>query len=305
MTANVEFRKLESKLRVASLEKDKIKILEALLEIDPSYPGLSAKRTGYREMLENLKRKKDFSKRGPNQEEIYALPSFALRNLIVGTPNAGKSTLLNRITGSNAAVADYPYTTFKPEIGMLVHGDINIQLVDLPAINEGDYEMQPKKYELIRSGRGLALVVKEEKEIREVLQELTKAGMKLLPPADLFGRERERETKAGFVIYRGEIPKYTGLPLINFEDEQAIRNEFYNCLGVVRVYPIVKGRKDETPFVLESFDTSVDAFARKIDKNYRQRFSAAKVWGNSVRQVGQLVDFNHKLHEGDTVNLIK
>jgi ribosome-interacting GTPase 1 len=54
---------------------------------------------------------------------------------LIGPPNAGKSTLHARLTGSHAEVAPYPYTTKTPLPGMLPYRDIHFQLVDLPPVS--------------------------------------------------------------------------------------------------------------------------------------------------------------------------
>lgn len=59
---------------------------------------------------------------------------------IVGFPNAGKSTLLNVLTRSNAKVADYPFTTLFPNLGTLNFDDREIILADIPGILEGASE---------------------------------------------------------------------------------------------------------------------------------------------------------------------
>jgi len=53
----------------------------------------------------------------------------------LGPPNAGKSSLHARLTGSGAQVAPYPFTTQFPQPGMMHHEGIHFQLVDLPAIS--------------------------------------------------------------------------------------------------------------------------------------------------------------------------
>ena len=53
---------------------------------------------------------------------------------LVGAPNAGKSLLHDRLTGSGAKSGPYPFTTQHPEPGMLKWEDVHFQLVDLPAI---------------------------------------------------------------------------------------------------------------------------------------------------------------------------
>lgn len=52
----------------------------------------------------------------------------------VGFPNAGKSSLLKLLTGSNTKVANYPFTTLHPELGALWQNDAKLLMADLPGI---------------------------------------------------------------------------------------------------------------------------------------------------------------------------
>ncbi len=56
--------------------------------------------------------------------------------VIVGFPNAGKSTLLSKLTNSIPRIADYPFTTLNPNLGVLVFDDKRIVLSDIPGIIE-------------------------------------------------------------------------------------------------------------------------------------------------------------------------
>ncbi len=62
-------------------------------------------------------------------------PEGATQIALLGPPNAGKSSLHARLTGSGAQAAPYPFTTQHPEPGMMPHEDIYFQLVDLPAVS--------------------------------------------------------------------------------------------------------------------------------------------------------------------------
>jgi GTP-binding protein len=53
---------------------------------------------------------------------------------IVGLPNVGKSSLLRSITNSKAVVADYPFTTKTPNIGILTETNTKLRIVDLPGL---------------------------------------------------------------------------------------------------------------------------------------------------------------------------
>ena len=59
---------------------------------------------------------------------------------LVGLPNAGKSTFINAVTNAKAKVGDYPFTTTRPQLGVVSHKGREFVLADIPGLIEGAAE---------------------------------------------------------------------------------------------------------------------------------------------------------------------
>ncbi len=124
----------------------------------------------------------------PGEEKTFQLELKLLADVgLVGFPNAGKSTLISKVSSARPKIADYPFTTLAPNLGMVRWKGGDFVMADIPGIIEGAHE-----------GVGLGL-----KFLRHI--ERTRIILYIIDLSPLSGRDPIEE----FTILRRELESYS------------------------------------------------------------------------------------------------
>ncbi len=138
MPTNVtpEYRKAEEAFRVAKSLDEKIERLEDMMSLLPKHKGTDHLYADLKRRMSRLRKQMEQStgRRGGGAYVDITKEGAAAQVILVGPPNSGKSSILKALSNAHPEVADYPFTTSRMQPGMIPYKDIQIQLVDCPAV---------------------------------------------------------------------------------------------------------------------------------------------------------------------------
>ncbi len=107
---------------------------------------------GNARFLSNRRRAPAFAEQGePGEEHWFDLELKLLADVaLVGFPNVGKSTLIARMSAAKPKIADYPFTTLEPNLGVVRRDDAEFVVADIPGLVEGASEGRGLGHQFLR-----------------------------------------------------------------------------------------------------------------------------------------------------------
>ena len=171
-------------------------------------------------------KKRDATPGGTGEEkELYLELKLVADVGIIGYPNAGKSTLLSKISSARPRIANFPFTTKSPMLGVVRVGDFSLVVADIPGLIEGAH-----------AGRGLGdRFLRHIERTRFLLHLVDMAGVDGRDPSDDF-----RKLNAELERYSPELGRKTQIVAANKMDmpraKELIKN--FRPGGIKKIYRI-------------------------------------------------------------------
>jgi hypothetical protein len=244
--------------------------------------------------------------------------------VLIGPANTGKSSLLAALTNAEPDVSPAPYTTWRPQPGMMPVLDIQVQLVDTPAME--DQLAEPGLFHLVRMSDLMLLVVDLQADpLEQVADSLLLLRQHRIAPRPRHGPPVENPERIAYLPLIVLVNKdddesqdelfaiccellETDWPVIpvsalNGRNFEALKLAVFELLEIVRVYAKPPGQEADMarPFVFKH-GVTVQELARKVHRELAEHLKSARVWG-SAEFAGQMVARDYVLADGDIVEL--
>lgn len=326
MPANLppQYYEAEKEYRAARTPQAKIEALERMLAIMPHHKGTDHLRAELRARIAKLQQEIERQRTaGGGRTPFYTVRKEGAGQVVLaGLPNAGKSALVQALTGAPMRVADYPYTTQVPQPAMMPFEDLQVQIVDTPPVTPGETPGWLRA--LFRQADLLLLIVDlgadPFTEAQTLWDELQSMRIRPHPPgtaptgddpalpkkALLVGTKRdlpEAEENASLLALEwGARLPVLAVSALTGEGLGDLRRRLVSALEVIRVYAKPPGRPPdlERPFVLPRGAT-VEDLAAAIHHDLKERLRYAVLW--LPNRPAQRVGRQYVLQDRDIIEL--
>jgi small GTP-binding protein len=245
-----------------------------------------------------------------HRDSISVRREGAAQIALVGPPNVGKSSLLQALSEIQIKTGDYPFTTLRPVPALTRIGGVLVQLVEIPGLIEGANDDRGGGRALLGVLRSVDAIVycaradAAAAELRPVLEEVAMAGIE--KPAFIAATRTDEAPAAGVDRLRASFPELRVLPVSVIDEEslEAFREAVWALTGLIRVQLRSNGETAEEPVALEDGATVLDV-ADALHHELAETMLGARIWGPSARFDGQRVGREHRVRDGDVVEILR
>lgn len=301
MPANLtpQYREAEERFRSAITNEEKYAALKEMIALLPKHKGTEKIFADLKKKLSQLEREMKSKPKtaASRRERMFNISKQGAGQIgLLGAANVGKSSLFTALTGAESAIAEWPYSTPHPVVGMIPFENIQFQLIDMPPMISEHTE--PWQWGILRNADAVlatfSVIENHNSQITALKEEIDKyklhkiiwitTKIDLLPDGVMPGFEID-------ALYT------SANQLVGLDD---VNRAIFDALEIVRVYTKQPGSEADMsdPVILKRGAVLLDA-AYHLHKDFAENLKYARLWNSQID--GIRIARDHVLEDGDVV----
>jgi hypothetical protein len=298
VNAGAEYFVAEKKYLAAKSKEEKIAALQEMIKALPKHKGSEHQLSELKHRLAKLKKEADIARKSGKSKPKFSIRKEGAATIcLIGVTNSGKSMLLNALTNAHAEVADYPFTTKLPEVGMMQYKDVQLQLIEVPS------SLDREMLSLMEIAEECVVLIDATQDIDKQRGEM----QKILN--DSFGSDKpyffvatKADSKdAKLMKIRGSYG-YLEISAMFGENLEELKELIWKNLGMIRVYTKEPGKPKVVPAIALREGSMVKDVAGQIHKDFLKNFKFARIF-NSTKFSGKTVGLDYRVEDEDVVEI--
>ncbi|MEA3330019.1 MAG: GTPase [Nanoarchaeota archaeon] len=289
------YQKAEQNFLNATNNDDKIHALQEMIKECPKHKSAEKMLSQLKIRLKKLKNQIEKIKKS-GKSNIETIKKGDMQVALIGFTNSGKSSILSSLTNAYPKISQHKFTTQKPEVGILKYRDINIQLVDLPSIGRGNFNLG-----LINSADLILITVTNFDEIEKIKNKLFKAEGKkvvLFNKSNILTESEKRKLSAKLKSKKHEFILFS---CFSKEDIEELKKKIFENFPLIRIYLKEPGKVATNRPVIVKPESTVEDIAKKVSGQFASTIKEIHIWGPSSKFGNQKVGIKHTLKDKDIV----
>src|SRR3989344_3759477 len=273
--ASIEYALAHREYLKAKTQQEKLLALKKMVATSPKHKSAEKLNAQLKRRLALLKKDIEHEKKSGRGKSFSIRKEGAATVVFVGLQDCGKTKLFSNLTGHKYAGEN----NYQVLMRMIPYENIWLQGIDLPALHAGiaDSPGSGQLFDLIRNSDIVIIFAKSNSDIDMIKSEFEK-------------REIIFEQKTKIIVNKNSF------------DVEKLRADLWGRVRKIRVRTRTRGVTAPKPVVL-NIGSTVKQLAETVHKDFLLKFKHAKIWGPSARFAGQQVGFDHRLADGDIVEI--
>lgn len=299
INAHPEYIAAEGEYLKAQTLEEKIDKLKKMISHAPAHKGGENLRAQLKTRLKKFLEQQEKSKKSGKSSKT-SIKKEDMQCVLIGKTNSGKSSLVKILTNTHQKISDIKFTTIEPKVSMMDYNTVQIQIIDLPAMDSENYDKG-----IVYTADTVLVVVNSIENLKEILESVKTIGKKIIV-VNKIDKLSENEKRKISETLKSKFKNYPHIIVSakNLEGIEELKKKIFESFDILRIYTKEPGKEldkaKQRPMILPPGSTVKDV-SEKILKGFSQKIKETRIWGPSSKFAGQIVGLKHKVKDRDIV----